>query len=827
MKRRNLVEIPSFLLKWFLALYLLHPAFFAASFIITIQFEDAFRVVRVIGVLAAIIVASFTALFLFHNRKLGRLAESLSSGGRGETVHENPQAFIARYPLFSSAILHAGCAGGPVLTVILGLHFNVLISWQQALFFLLTGEFTATIAAAVYFYVAKTQLYAFNNYFEFSPLSLFHKFAIPILAAVMTAMTVLGFAIYNLSYKNTMEMQTRILGMRAGEASQYIDSYMSNIVTELRSNAQTNIAKTMDLNAIGPWLVGLHKMKGSNIEMIFTAAPSGEAETSIGVRRNIKDRDYFKEVMSRGKTSFSTPVLNKATGKEIVVCALPVLRGGRTIGVIGATILISSINDMLSKSKGTDGATFLITTPEGKVVYFLDKGYVDKILGKEITDDGASFINVNRVLSEPDGSFFDMAFAGKNVYAVKTNIPTTGQNLIMMVDKSSHLGKTNMLMIQIIISLILISIIIFAVILAITKTISSPILNTITIFKRATAGDLTASTDDYVPDEFGELIKNLKLLLKSLREIARATIESSKQLVFSSESLASTSQDLAQGAQNQAASVEQASASLEEVSASIENIAESARTQSDLAAKTNKSMEDLQTIITRVAEYAGEAQQMAGNSTREAVRGNELMQNAIRGMNNIDDSTKKISEMVTLISDISDQVNLLALNAAIEAARAGEHGRGFAVVADEIGKLAEQTAMSAKDITSHVNTGLHEVLKGREYVDATSKALANIIENIRKTDELVRKISQSAQSQADASRVVLEDTLKVKEMAENISYATTEQMNTNREMVNTVNQINQLTQSVAAGAEEIASSSEEISAQALGLKDQIAVFKIE
>jgi len=238
-------------------------------------------------------------------------------------------------------------------------------------------------------------------------------------------------------------------------------------------------------------------------------------------------------------------------------------------------------------------------------------------------------------------------------------------------------------------------------------------------------------------------------------------------------------------------------------------------------------MEELKSIVTRVAEYANEALKMAGNSTQEAVKGNELMQSTIHGMNNIDDSTKKISEMVTLISDISDQVNLLALNAAIEAARAGEHGRGFAVVADEIGKLAEQTAMSAKDITSHVNTGLREVLKGREHVDATSRALANIIENIRNTDTLVRKIAESARAQAEAGQKALDDTLKVREMAEAISFATSEQMTANREMVNNVNQINQLTQSVAAGAEEIASSSEEISAQAMGLKDQIAIFKID
>lgn len=822
MKRRTFQEIPSLLFKWFLALYLIHPVFYAASFALSIELADALRIFKVIGILAPLIIATFVIAFLLLNKRLAFHAKSLQEN---QSASGEAQRFINRYSLIASALVFTGCAGGPMLTVIIGIYYGVLVSIQQAIFFLLLGEFTAAIASAILFYVAKQQLYIFNNYISsFTPLSLFYKFSIPILSGIMAVLSFMALIIYNLTVNQTINLQSALLESRARETAGEINGFFNNIFTELNVYAKLPGIRNIDPGAMRATLVELHNSKGRNIEMLFASTEDGTAPNSFGSVKNISDRGYFKQVFKTGAQTVSEPVVNKATGTEIVVAATPLKIGEKTRGVIGATVLIKSIKEHLEKRNTDIGALSMILDANNKLVFHTDKSLIGKTISTNSEGTGNEAIHASFTKGR---GLCKLAMGDKYYIAYRTTIPSTNQSFVLMLPLSSFYSKTNMLMTQIILSLIIISAVIFLVIFYISRSISVPIQNTIAIFKRVAKGDLTASSDDFVPDEFGELIKHLKLLLRSLREIAHMTIESSKQLATSSESLASTSQDLAQSAQGQAASVEQASASLEEISSSIENIAQSAKSQSDLATTANSSMEELRGIINRVSEYASEALAMANNSTREAQKGNELMQNAIRGMNNIDESTKKISEMVTLISDISDQVNLLALNAAIEAARAGEHGRGFAVVADEIGKLAEQTAMGAKDITQQVNTGLQEVIKGREYVDLTSKALLNIIENIRKTDELVNKITEASKAQLDASEKALADTRRVLQMADNISYATTEQMNTNREMVNTVNQINQLTQSVAAGAEEIASSSEEISAQAEGLKDQISFFKIQ
>jgi methyl-accepting chemotaxis protein len=382
----------------------------------------------------------------------------------------------------------------------------------------------------------------------------------------------------------------------------------------------------------------------------------------------------------------------------------------------------------------------------------------------------------------------------------------------------------NSIILRIIIALFLIITIVFIILYRAGKSFSNPIRESIEVFKLLSAGDLTVKINKYLPDEFGDMINNMKKFQDKLIAVVNSAFTASDHLATSAEELSATSSTLADSAQSQAAAVEEATASLEEISASNESIADSSRSQSDHAKNTYSLIQELGDLIKNINSDTAAALGMASDTTAEAEKGNGLMQNTIEGMRSIEENSIKIAEKLSLISDISDQVNLLALNAAIEAARAGEHGRGFAVVADEIGKLAEQTADSANSITNLVSRGVTSAKQGILDINNTSKALENIINYINNTKELIQKIARSTEIQAKAGNDVTAATRQVMEMSDYISSSTHEQTITHTEISKTMDQINEQTQSQAAGAEEIASSAEEISAQAESMKNLLGFF---
>lgn len=242
--------------------------------------------------------------------------------------------------------------------------------------------------------------------------------------------------------------------------------------------------------------------------------------------------------------------------------------------------------------------------------------------------------------------------------------------------------------------------------------------------------------------------------------------EGAEQVASASNQISASSQQLAEGAQEQAASIEEISSNLTETKATVDQNSENAR-EADLLSK---------------------------DANDAAQTGYKHIQELSSSMGEINESSRKISNIIKTIDEIAFQTNLLALNAAVEAARAGEHGLGFAVVAEEVRNLARRSAEAAKNTAEIIEQSIEQVRKGNDITEQTNKAFEEILEKVKKTGDITGEIAIASKEQAQG--------------VDQISEA--------------MGQVDVVTQTLASTSEESAAGSEELSAQAVNMKESIA-----
>lgn len=286
--------------------------------------------------------------------------------------------------------------------------------------------------------------------------------------------------------------------------------------------------------------------------------------------------------------------------------------------------------------------------------------------------------------------------------------------------------------------------------------------------ERIAAGDLTIQVN--VKSDNDLLGKKLYEMVDKNNQVLGNINSASEQVASGANQVSASSQALSQG------STEQASA-IEEITASVEQI----------AAQTRQN-----------AAHANQAKNLADNVKGKAVNGNIQMQEMLKAMAEINDSSNNISKIIKVIDEIAFQTNILALNAAVEAARAGQHGRGFAVVAEEVGNLAARSANAAKETTVMIEGSIKKVDTGTKIANDTAYALNDIVNGVSEAAILVGEIAIASDEQA----------LGIMQINQ------------------AINQVAQVVQTNSATSEESAAASEELSSQAELLKELVSEFKL-
>jgi methyl-accepting chemotaxis protein len=303
-----------------------------------------------------------------------------------------------------------------------------------------------------------------------------------------------------------------------------------------------------------------------------------------------------------------------------------------------------------------------------------------------------------------------------------------------------------------------------------TRSITRPIASAARLADAVAHGDLSQRLEVEGRDEIAQLMTSLGAMNASLHQMVTQVRQSADSIQTASSEVATGNQDLSSRTEQTASNLQQTASSMEQLTGTVKQSADSAR----------------------------QANQLATSAAEVAARGGVAVGQVVTTMEDINASSKKISDIIGVIDGIAFQTNILALNAAVEAARAGEQGRGFAVVASEVRSLAQRSADAAKEIKGLIGASVEKVEGGTRLVTEAGKTMTEIVGSVQRVSDIIGEITAASAEQSDGIG----------------------QIN------GSVTQLDQMTQQNAALVEESAAAAESLREQAVRLAEVVSTFRL-
>lgn len=539
---------------------------------------------------------------------------------------------------------------------------------------------------------------------------------------------------------------------------------------------------------------------------------------------SVVDRDYFQKPKSTGQPYVSDPVLRTDDGTMNIFITAPILKDKSFNGIVYMAVDANFLCEMVSSISVGQSGNAAILNSKGDTIGFAD---VQLVIDAYNTQAEAKSDSKLKRLAEIEANmcagksgFEGYYYGGLNKFMAYTPIEgTNGWSIDIAISRDEFM-RTSILS-AIVIGLLTLAAVIISVILmrGLSNGISVPIIKCVERIEKLAKGDLQSEVPQIDSnDETGILAKateeivqgmnnmigdvdyllgamsegdfsveskasdqyagDFKGILVSIGKIKASMIETlsgikeaASQVSSGSSQMAESAADLAEGATDQAGSVEELRATI-----------------MDVADQVKRDSEETSTAHVGIRQV-GEIAQKSRNEMEE-------MKAAMERINN---TSRKIGDIIASIEEIASQTNLLSLNASIEAARAGEMGKGFAVVAGEIGKLAGESAQAAVDTRELIESSVREVEAGNQITEKTADSLKSVVENLESVVSSIENINEASQRQSNAMQQI--------DMG--------------------IEQISGVVQNTSATAEETSATSEELSAQAEMLDQLVKRFRLD
>lgn len=475
-----------------------------------------------------------------------------------------------------------------------------------------------------------------------------------------------------------------------------------------------------------------------------------------------------------GQCAWARAYQDAASPQPRTNCAMAIQRDGALWGVSTIDVTLGFFNRLAQEMGKAINGTVLIVEADGKVVGSATQqvGEAKLLQLSELKMPMAA--PLMQLLKNIDNQTLEGKYEGEDGEHVLFVEPVTGSPWYIAIDVPASLmtQQTNTMLTRLGITQVPIAIILLLVLLGFIHAVMKNLRGLNNNIKSLSTGgaDLTQRLPASKNPEFNEVAQNFNIFIEYLHGLMRQVGDSTMAISSASREIASGNLDLSSRTEEQSASIVQTAASIEELASTV-------RMNADNAAHAN---------------------QVAEEASGVAERGSYVVKQVVSTMGEINSSSHKVVDIISVIDGIAFQTNILALNAAVEAARAGEHGRGFAVVAGEVRTLAQRSATSAREIKTLIEESVSNIEQGSNLVETAGSTMDELMAGVRRVTTLMAEITSASNEQSKGI----------------------EQINT------AINQLDSTTQQNAALVEQVSAAAQSMDEQSRQLENVVTSFKL-
>ncbi|MBR9755039.1 HAMP domain-containing protein [Cobetia sp. 4B] len=592
-----------------------------------------------------------------------------------------------------------------------------------------------------------------------------------VLVALVVVSSLNAWTTFRNTHADESDYQQQLLRSNAAQLSQWFSVHI-NAVSGIAANSLENFPDAALTQA----------MKQGDFSKTYVGFPDGRFRYFDGrpgrAGYDPRQRGWYQAAVATGKPVITAPYVGATSGELEISVAAPVYRGSRLVAVVSGDLPLAFITRTVAELSPTPNSFAFLIDDTGTLIAHPDDALVLKpmsALASALTPE--TLASSNRLVAAGQSALVvDIQQRDYRMFSAELDsagLGDTGWRLALALDVADSDAP---LYAQLWTTLAMTLLVLLGA-AAVMSWIASRSLRGLALVRDALVdiaageGDLTRRIQVSGRDEVAEIGNAFNRFVSTLNGVL-------SEIRLASGAVQTAAAEISQGSQDLSSRTEQAAANLQETSA---------------------SMEQISGTVAQSADSAHEADGLAKSASEVARRGGEVIGEVVTTMQGIDDDSRKITEIVSVMDSIAFQTNLLALNASVEAARAGEQGRGFAVVAGEVRTLAQRSSEASREIATLISSANERTRNGAEQVRVAGSTMNEIVASVMRVSEVIGEIS----------------------------HATQEQNHGVGQVSSAVAELDQVTQQNAALVEESAAAADALSEQSARLAEMVGRFRLD